>query len=46
MCRPPEPDVFGTLGVLRAEGGFFHVADPVFGAVRCVPGFQDLTKQY
>ena len=23
----------------KAEGGFFHVADPVFGAVRCVPGF-------
>ena len=28
------------------EGGVFHVADPVFGAVRCVPGFHDLTKSY
>ncbi len=28
----------------RAEGGFFHVADPVFGAVRFVPGFRDLTR--
>ncbi len=27
----------------RAKGGFFHVADPVFVAVRFVPGVDDLT---